>query len=449
MCLLPFLIVLIISIVASYKAAQQKTDYFFANRSLQWPILLGTFLGAQIGGGFILGTTEASFRHGLFGSMYGIGIALGMLLLGLGVSARLRTLNIGTLPELLLRKYGSTRFQKISGLVSILSLAGGLMSQAIGLKMFLASLGFSGNFVYFLVWNSVVLYTTYGGLLAVVWTDAIQAVIMISILVITFATTFLSQMPSIMNEAFAMDAGFTGMSLSSLLFPICFIFVQQDMAQRCFAAKTPKDATMGCLLSAMVLLIISLIPTACGILGRQMGLSPDGGAIFMQVIQKIAHPAVFVMAGSSVLLAIISTASAILLALSSNIAHDMTRHHHKGHLITFLTGLLVSFGPYISNDIIGALILSYEISVGALFIPIIFAVMTKKDRLPKEAAIGAALFGTIGTCLSQWSQMSFLGLAAPFILSPVGFGIGWMVAWIKNSGSKRMNTSSILTTTTR
>lgn len=179
MYLLPFFLVLIVSIGASYFAARKKTDYFLANRSLQWPVLLGTFLGAQIGGGFILGNTEMSFHHGLFGSMYGVGIAIGMLLLGSGFGARLRVLNIGTLPELLFRTYGSSSFQKIAAIVSILSLAGGLMCQAIGLKMFLSSLGFSGHFVYFLAWYSVVLYTTYGGLLAVVWTDTIQALIMI------------------------------------------------------------------------------------------------------------------------------------------------------------------------------------------------------------------------------------------------------------------------------
>ncbi len=428
MCLLPFFLVLIVSIGASYFAAQKKADYFLANRSLQWPMLLGTFLGAQIGGGFILGNTEVSFHHGLYGSMYGIGIALGMLLLGSGFGAKLRSLNVATLPEMLHQKYGSIAFQKIAAIVSILSLAGGLMCQAIGLKMFLASLGFGSHLIYFLAWNCVVLYTTYGGLLAVVWTDTIQAVIMISMLVITCVTALMPQMSTIIEQTSLMPHGLTGLSLSSLLFPLCFIFVQQDMAQRCFAAKTPKDATVSCLLTAAALIVLSAIPTMCGILGKAMGLMPGNGSIFMQVMQKIAHPAVFVMAGSAVLLAIISTASAILLALSSNVAHDITRNRNAGHLTTLITGLVASFGPFFSDDIIGGLVVSYEISVGALFVPIICAVLTRRARLPKEAAIGAALLGSLGTILSQCSQMSFLGLAAPFILSPTGFAIGWLIA---------------------
>jgi SSS family solute:Na+ symporter len=436
MCLLPFFLVLVLSIGASYFAAKKKTDYFLANRSLQWPVLLGTFLGAQIGGGFILGNTEVSFHHGLFGSMYGVGIAIGMLLLGCGFGAKLRTLNVGTLPELLKTKYGSPSFQKIAAVVSILSLGGGLMCQAIGLKMFLASLGFGGHLVYFFAWNSVVLYTTYGGLLAVVWTDTIQALIMISMLAITFISALGPEIPTIIAQTAVMDHGLTGMSLSALLFPLCFIFVQQDMAQRCFAAKTPRDVTVSCLLTAIALIILTGIPTMCGILGNAMGLSPDNGSIFMQVMQKVAHPAVFVMAASAVLLAIISTASAILLALSSNVTHDMTKGRYAGHFCTLITGLVAGFGPYISSDIIGGLVVSYEISVGALFIPIICAVMTKRATLPKETAIGAALFGSLGTLLSQNSQMSFLGLAAPFILSPTGFAIGLLIAKIRRPAIK-------------
>ena len=152
MLLLPFFIVLLISIGASYFAARKKSEYFLADRSLSWPMLLGTFLGAQIGGGFILGNTEASFQHGLFGSLYGLGIALGMVCLGLGFGAKLRRLGVGTIPELLVQKYGSLKLQKIASVVSILSLAGGLMCQAIGLKKFLASLGSGGELIYFLSW---------------------------------------------------------------------------------------------------------------------------------------------------------------------------------------------------------------------------------------------------------------------------------------------------------
>jgi SSS family solute:Na+ symporter len=420
MSLIPFFIVMILSLGASYLAARKKTDYFLADRSLRWPMLIGTFLGAQIGGGFILGNTEVAFHHGYYGSMYGLGIAIGLALLGMGFGERLRALQATTLPEILRQRYGSVAFQRIAGIVSILSLAGGLLCQAIALKKFILSLGFEGHTPYLLAWSMLVLYTTMGGLLAVVWTDTLQALIMIGMLVITFGATLAFHMPTIITEASLMDHQLTGISVSSLLFPLCFIFVQQDMAQRCFAAKTSTDVRIGCWASAIGLVILTGIPTVCGILGHAMHLSPDNGAIFLQVIGRIGGQTMFVIAASAVLLAIVSTASAILLALSSNVAHDVVGKR-KGHIVTLMAGGIAALGPYISDDIIGGLVLSYEISVGALLIPIIAAVMTKKEKLPTEAALGAAILGLLGTVFSRWMHMSLLGVAAPCLLSPLGF----------------------------
>lgn len=191
MSLIPFCLVLLISLGVSFLAARRKTEFFLANRSFTWPMLLGTFLGAQIGGGFILGSAEESFHSGLCGAMYGLSLSIGMLLLGCGFAGRLRRLGIGTLPELLERKYGG--LQKVSSVVSILSLAGGLMCQAIGLKKFLASMGCDGDCMYAVSWGCVVLYTTYGGLLAVVWTDVIQAMIMIGMLWLRTSALLLPQ----------------------------------------------------------------------------------------------------------------------------------------------------------------------------------------------------------------------------------------------------------------
>ena len=46
-------------------------------------MIIGTFVGLHVGGGFILGNTEASWSLGPMGAMYGLGLAFGMLLLGL------------------------------------------------------------------------------------------------------------------------------------------------------------------------------------------------------------------------------------------------------------------------------------------------------------------------------------------------------------------------------
>ena len=427
MFLVPFIIVLVISIGASLLASTKEKDFFLAGRAIRWPLLLGTFVGTQVGGGFILGNTDASWALGVSGSMYGIGLAIGMLCLGLGYAARLRTLGVGTLPELLEKKYGSLALKRAAAFLSVISLSGILMCQAIGLKKFFCSMGFPGDWTFILSWGAVVFYTTCGGLLAVVWTDVIQAVIMIGMLAITFCCALLPQWPTIAAQMTSMGCAIDGQVLSSLVMPFCFIFVGQDMAQRCFAASTPKDATKGCLLTALVLMVLSAIPMLCGILGRAMGLLPENGAIFIQVMSRVASPFVFVMAASAVLLAIISTASAILLAVSSNVAQDLMLSEKKGRLATLLIGILAILGPYLGSDIISWMVGSYEVSVGALFVPLMWAVFTKRQTLPKEAAIGAALCGSAGILISKGVVGSY-SVAIPFLLALLGWRIGERVA---------------------
>jgi solute:Na+ symporter, SSS family len=426
--LIPLFTVLVISIGASFFASKKEDDFFLASRSVRWPMLIGTFIGLHVGGGFILGNTDASWSLGPLGSMYGLGLAMGMLILGLGFGARLRTLGIATLPELLEKRFCSPWLKRASSLLAIACLAGILMAQAIGLKKFLVSIGFSNSLIFLAAWGSVVFYTTCGGLLAVIWTDTLQAVVMVGMLVITFCWTLLPHLSEIVKEASTMQVSIDGIGLASFLFPLCYIFVTQDIAQRCFAAKSPQDATKGCLGTAAGLLVLTAIPTACGILGKAMNFSPQHGAIFMQVVQALSPPFVFVIAATAVLLAIISTASAVLLALSSNVVQDMDFGPRKGRMITVLIGALAMLGPCIGDDIIGWLVTCNEMAVGAVFIPILCAVFTKKAALPKEAAWCAFVLGSTGTILCQHFPGSFIGALLPILLSGAGFVVGMAYA---------------------
>jgi SSS family solute:Na+ symporter len=386
-------------------------------------------VGTQIGGGFILGNTDASFKQGIFGSFYGIGIAFGLLALGLGYGSKLRQYAVGTMSQLLQVRYNSTSLKQLSGILSIASLGGILLCQAIGLKKFLSSMGFDGNLVYIISWGSVILYTTWGGLLAVVWTDLIQAVVMIGMLAVTFFCTIVPNWDLIATTA---STPFEAFSLSSLFIPFCFIFIEQDMAQRCFASRSSKDIRRACIASAIVLFVLSVIPTACGLLGKGMNFSLGNGAIFMQVIKQTANPLIFIVAASAVLLAIVSTASSVLIAVASNVAEDVTASNARGRMVTALLGFIALLGPFIGGDIISAMVASYQISVGTLLVPILFAVFSKKTMLPTEAAWGAIVFGSIAMIFSQMDPF------VPIIASFAGYITGWLYFVVKNRQNRTL-----------
>jgi len=419
---IPFFIVLLVSVFASVIASKRGTDFYLADRSLKWPMLFGTLIGTQLGGGFILGNADSSWRLGIWGCVYGFGIAIGLMFMGLSYGRRLCSSNMGTLPELLERKYEAPLLRRVAGVLSIFSLSGILMCLAIGCKKYLLSLGFSSEWFFFACWGVVIFYTTYGGLLAVVWTDLFQAVVMIAMLGAVFCSLFLPNWTKIVLQARSLPTGFSPDVLISLVIPMGFVFVEQDMAQRCFAAKSPKDVTISCLLTALFLVLVSVVPFSAGLLGRTMGASPDEGSVFIQVLQSSFSPLLFVVGSTAVLLAIISTASSVLLALSSNIAKDITRAN--GRLITGVLGLLSLLGPYFGDDIISWMVSSYEISVVTLLVPLVMAVYSTRNNLPQEAAWGSILCGAIASAITRGVELEYMRIIVLFGSSIFGFAIG-------------------------
>ena len=420
-CLIPLAAVLALSLVTGFFASRREGDFFLAGRSIRWPMLIGTFVGLHVGGGFILGNADAAWKDGVAGSMYGLGLAVGMLILGLVCSAKLRAIEVATLPELLTKRFASPMLLQATGLLAVACLGGILIAQALGIWEFLLSLGFSNPLIFIGTWGSVVLYTAFGGLLAVVWTDTIQAIVMVAMLLTTLCCSLLPHWAEISSQAVAMGVQWNGMSMASLIFPLCYIFVTQDIAQRCFAAHSPRDARIGCVGTALVLALLTIIPTTCGILGRALLVSPENGSIFMQVVQRLSHPIVFIMAASAVLLAIISTSSAVLLALGSNVAHDIATKGTRGRLITAAIGVCAMAGPWIGGDIISWIVTCNELAVGAVFLPILYALFSKQPTLPWQAAWGSIIFGTAGTILSHTVPQNPFGMLAPLALSAIGF----------------------------
>jgi len=433
---LPFFVVLALSISVGFffsKKAKKASSYFLGDRSLGWFLLMMTFVATQVGGGFILGTAEAAFEHGIYGIFYSLGQALGFLALGLGFGAKLQSLKLNTASDLFETYYGSRPLKKFAALLSVISLTGILIAQAVALKKFMFSLGWNDEWIFFATWLIVILYTTQGGFLAVVWTDLLQATLMIGILLVAFFVTCSQPHTPLLSESLTSSAASLGAFepklLALLVMPFLFMFIEQDMVQRCFAGKNQKAVTKGALAASLVLFILAVIPVYFGLLGKSFGVANDQGSKFMQAISLSTNSVVYTCASCAVLLAIVATSSSLLSAISSNIANDFVGLS-RPRTITFVTGLVALAASTFSSNIFEWMIASYELAVDSLFVPLVFAVFLKSrcQHLSLSAKL-STIFGSLGFIEAKLiTHDPLLALFLPLLLSLCGYAMGALLA---------------------
>lgn len=426
---------LIIGFVSS-KQIKTKEDFFLAGRQIGfWPLTF-TLVATQIGGGMLLGSSEYAYRFGYYGIVYTLGMTIGFLILGLGFAAKLRSFNVSTTAELFEVKYGSVFLKKAASLLSVLSLGGLLAAQAIGLKSLLWGMGLQSNIVLIAVWGFIIIYTMLGGLKAVVLTDIFQVILIISVFVGVFIyslgiepTNFFTLESFSTRQSFFPDINIF-LFLPILINTSMFALIEQDLAQRFFAAKTKAIAVSAALMSSLLMITFAAVPVYFGMKARLDGISVmKGSSPLIPILEKMTSDIVLVFIVCALGAAIISTADSLMCAISSNLSQDFDFSFLKrGHLavsraITAITGIVAFLIASFFNDIIGMISGSYELLISCIFVSI-FACFFKKNLYKLSSVISISV-GLISFVLFNYLSVNLSTIYSVFF-SGIGYFIGDM-----------------------
>lgn len=417
-----------------------QQDYFLASKEVRFFPLLMTFVATQIGGGLVLGAAEEAYQFGWTVLLYPLGACLGFVVLALGVGKRLARFQVSTVAELFEVVYQSRLLKRMASTLSIISLFMILMAQVVASRKFMVSLGLDYSFLFLAFWGIVIIYTVIGGLKAVVSIDIIQALFFICVFVfglgyILYTGSFhLSEVIQAgwSSEAFDFD---TAKLSGWLLMPLLFMVIEQDMAQRCFAARSPRVVSRAAAYAALCTCLVCLIPVFLGILGKQVGIVvPAGSSVFMDVVQALTNPSLAALIGCAVLMAILSTAISLLNAVSSNLSQDFKFDLMQGsqsiqlsRRITAGIGLLAVGGSFYAGAIVDLLIQSYELSVYCLFIPVSAALFLSRGHA--LSAWMAFILGGVGFCLTRLISFEIPKEIVSLILSGIGYALAEL--WIR------------------
>ena len=445
-----FILFAVIYLIIGWWSSQKvvTTDgYFLANRNLGIASVTFTLVATQIGGGMLLGTAQQSYYVGLYGIFYTLGMAIGFIILGSGIAGKLQKLRATTTAELFETKYQSKILKKIASVLSIITLSGILVSQIVGARSLLLSIGFINEPLFILFWFFTIAYTMMGGLYAVVYTDIFQVLFIISLFGGVFVSALYGDFAGVLatfraQPFFEVPEFGVSALMGTLLMPILFSLIEQDLAQRFFAAKNPFVAKISSFGAAISLLLFSLIPVYFGMKAQFLGLDINPGTSPLLPVLKTMVPEIIVIfCVIAIAAAIVSTADSLLCAISANIANDLELKLFAGNrlaqakYITLGVGLVALCASYIvPQDIIGLIIESYEISVVCLLIPLLAVYFDwKKNTL---AAFGGVFGGLCGFVLFKFIPPIIPSQLAALLMSGIWFYIGRVVGETKATSRK-------------
>ena len=409
-----------------------QEDFLVAGRSVGLTLYSGTLAAMIIGGGATVGGVKLGYLYGLSGmwlvSMYGFGlIAMALFLI-----PRILKLRLFTVTEILERSYG--RPARVLGgvvmgsydfmIVVVATIAVGAVTEVI--------LGIPRTEAILLCSAVMIAYSVLGGMWALTATDIIQFVIKTVGFLMILLPAAIYQAGGLTRMHSTLPAGFLSLThigwhkiAGFVALYFLGILIGQDGWQRVFTARSVAVARTGGVLVGLYCILYAVAGALIGAAGRVFLPSltePD--LAFAQIVNVVLPAGLRGLVLSASLAAIMSTASACLLATATVFLEDvyLTARRARGGMgtiaqsrgLTLVLGIAAAVAACVMHDVIAALTVGYNLLVGAIFVPII-AAMTLGRGVPS-----AAVVSTIASAVVVVVLMAVKGIDS---MAPIGGGL--------------------------
>ena len=346
------LIVFAIAIYA-WRQTQDATDYYLGGRRLS-PTVAALSAGASDTSGWVLlGLPGFAYISGLEVIWLSLGLCLGIALNWWLTAKRLRVFSHDledavTLPSYLQRRFAdnSPWLTSVSSLFIILFFLFYVSSGLIGGgKLFESVFGLDYYYAVFIGAVIVIVYTLFGGFLAVSWTDVFQGLLITAALVLVpVAVTMeygdaLATVNSINPNMLDMWTDYQGEPLTwiaivSLMGWGLGYFGQPHILSRFKAIASAKDIPLAAGIGISWSILVYAAAIAVGMFGNVALSEPlaDSEKVFIMSVGVLFHPLVAGILLAAILAAIMSTIDSQLLVCSSSLAEDAYPLLRKGEV---------------------------------------------------------------------------------------------------------------------
>ncbi len=428
-----YLLLILFLGIKAYRRTHSLDDYILGGRKLGAAVTALSVGASDMSGWLLLGLPGAIYLAGLSEVWIGIGLLIGAYFNWLFVSKRLRVYSEHAKNSLTLPDYFENRFNDETRVLRLVSafvillfftfytasgLVGGaiLFENSFGMEYTTALL--SGAFI-------IVAYTFIGGFLAVVWTDAVQAVLMLIALIIAPLAVVsgsgggelvLQQMQAVNPESMKLFSNMTVLGFISLMAWGLGYVGQPHILARFMAAENTEKLVSARRIAMIWMVLVLFGSVATGLAGiayfaDQPLDNPE--TVFIALSQQLFNPWVAGVITAAILSAIMSTIDSQLLVCSSVISEDFYRvfvrpHASEKELLAVSRGAVIAIALlalFIASDRESRVLdlVSYAwAGFGASFGPVIlFSLFWRK--MTAISAIAGMIVGAVTVVV--WSNL--------------------------------------------
>jgi solute:Na+ symporter, SSS family len=358
-----------ISIWSIKKAKDSPSDYFLANRNLGWFVIGASILASNVGSEHIVGLAGTAASSGVVMGHYELHSWIILTLGWVFVPFYMRSM-VYTMPEFLERRFNA----KARWLLSIIQLISYVIAKAAvtiyaGALVFNSLLGvdfWTGAIILVIVTG---VYTIFGGLHAVMYTEAIQAIVLLlGSAVLLFIGldkvggwgTLMQSLPKEKLNMFQPlsnpDFPWAGILFASPIVGLWYWCTDQHIVQRCLAARNEKEARRGTIFAAYLKLMpffIFMIPGLIAYTLHQQGKinMADTDVAFPTLVKEIMPVGLRGLLAGGLLAALMSSLASVYNACSTLFTMDIYKkmkpeasNHELVRVGRIATGIVVLLG---------------------------------------------------------------------------------------------------------
>lgn len=391
-----------------FRRAKTADDYLVAGRRLGHPMFIGTLSAVVLGGASTIGTVSLGYQYGISGAALVFMIGLGLIGLGVLLAGRLAKAGVYTVPELMARRYGISAKLVSAAIMAAYALMIATTSTIASGTVFNSLLGVSTTVAILIAGGVVVIYCVTGGMWSLTLTDIIQFAVMtlgVFGLLLPFAISEAGGLSGMSDTLPASYFDLTAIGWNTIFtYFLLFFFglmIGQDIWQRIFTGRDEKVMRTGTIVAGVYCIFYGVVGALIGAAAKVVlpNLSNPDEA-FAQVTEAVLPVGLTGLVLAAALAAIMSTASAALLATSTIVANDLLSlvRPVKNALMatrvtTFVVGAAVVCVSLIVNDVVGALTVAYDLLTGALFVPIVLGLLWSRGTA--RAAVASMAVSSI------------------------------------------------------